>query len=130
MPAGPWQALSAHPTYADDGNLTQPIVCGHSADEETRCWGPDSSHLVVTPAELVTVLAVIAFVVFRGVFRDDAPTPVRAVDYVTAVKAARADQQLLVGLAQLGLDPGQPARQALVLGARFRIQPPRWTGGR
>jgi len=47
-------------------------------------------------ALLVTVLAVIAFVVFRGVIRDDAPTPVRAVDYVTAVEAARADQQLLV----------------------------------
>ena len=47
-------------------------------------------------ALLVTVLAVIAFVLFRGFIRDDAPTPVRAVDYMTAVKAARADQQLLV----------------------------------
>jgi hypothetical protein len=47
-------------------------------------------------ALLVTVLAVIAFVLFRGLIRDDSATPVRAVDYVTAVKAARADQQLLV----------------------------------
>ena len=47
-------------------------------------------------AMLVTVLAVLAFAVFRGVTRDNAPVPVRTVDYAVGVKAARADGQLLV----------------------------------
>ncbi len=47
-------------------------------------------------AMVVTVLAVLAFVAFRAVTTDKEPTPVRAVDYTSAVTRARADQQLVV----------------------------------
>jgi Protein of unknown function (DUF4245) len=47
-------------------------------------------------ALLVTVGAVIAFAVFRGLTSDDAPTPVRAVDYSAAVEGARSDGKLVV----------------------------------
>lgn len=47
-------------------------------------------------AMLVTVLAVVGFAAFRGVTRDNDPTPVRTVEYARLVKAARADKQLLV----------------------------------
>lgn len=47
-------------------------------------------------AMLVTVLAVLAFVGFRAVTTDKEPTPVRAVDFTSAVTSARADRQLLV----------------------------------
>jgi len=45
-------------------------------------------------AMLVTVLVVVAFAAFRGLTRDNEPTPVRAVDYATWVKAGRADGKL------------------------------------
>ena len=45
-------------------------------------------------ALIVTVLAVLAFSLFRGVTRDNQPTPVRAVDYLAVVKAARAGADL------------------------------------
>ena len=47
-------------------------------------------------AMIVTVLAVVAFTAFRALTTDREPTPLRAVDYATAVKGARADQKLLV----------------------------------
>ncbi len=47
-------------------------------------------------AMLVTVLAVLAFVAFRAVTTDKEPTPVRAVDYTSALASARADQRLVV----------------------------------
>ena len=47
-------------------------------------------------AMLVTVLAVLAFVAFRAVTTDKEPTPIRAVDYASAVTKARADKQLVV----------------------------------
>jgi hypothetical protein len=47
-------------------------------------------------ALLVTVAAVLAFVVFRALTSDDEPTPVRAVDYVAAVQGGRADDKLVV----------------------------------
>lgn len=47
-------------------------------------------------AMLVTVLAVVAFAGFRAVTSDKQPTPVRSVDYLATVTAARADKQLLV----------------------------------
>ncbi len=62
-------------------------------------------------AMLVTVLAVIAFTAFRALTTDRAPTPVRAVDYATAVKGARADQKLLVQ-APAALPPGWTATSA------------------
>lgn len=45
---------------------------------------------------LVTVLAVVGFAAFRGVTRDNDPTPVRTVEYARLVEVARADKQLLV----------------------------------
>lgn len=45
-------------------------------------------------ALIVTVLAVVAFVGFRAVFRDNEPTPVRAVDYAAVAQAARAEGTL------------------------------------
>ncbi len=45
-------------------------------------------------ALIVTVLAVVAFSLFRGLTRDNQPTPVRAVDYLAVVTAARADADL------------------------------------
>jgi uncharacterized protein DUF4245 len=47
-------------------------------------------------AMVVTVLAVLAFVAFRAVTRDNEPTPVRSVDYTVTVKAAVADKKLQV----------------------------------
>jgi hypothetical protein len=47
-------------------------------------------------ALLVTVVAVIAFAVFRGLTTDDAPTPIRAVDYAAVVQGARSDDKLAV----------------------------------
>lgn len=47
-------------------------------------------------AMLVTVLAVVAFAAFRSFFRDNDPTPVRSVDYAATVRAARAEEKLLV----------------------------------
>jgi hypothetical protein len=45
---------------------------------------------------LVTVSAVIAFAVFRGLTSKDEPTPIRAIDYTAAVQSARGDDALLV----------------------------------
>lgn len=45
-------------------------------------------------AMLVTVLVVVAFVGFRGLFRDNAATPVQAVDYRVMLKAGVADDKL------------------------------------
>ncbi|MCW2817569.1 MAG: hypothetical protein JWR42_356 [Marmoricola sp.] len=45
-------------------------------------------------AMLVTVLLVVGFVAFRGIFRDNAATPVRAVDYRVMLKAGVADDKL------------------------------------
>ncbi len=47
-------------------------------------------------AMIVTVLAVVAFAGFRALISDNDPTPVRSVDYAASVKAARADEKLLV----------------------------------
>jgi hypothetical protein len=47
---------------------------------------------------LVTVLAVVAFAAFRGVTRDNDPTPVRTVDYQAVAKMARADGRLTVAV--------------------------------
>lgn len=47
-------------------------------------------------AMIVTVLAVLAFVAFRAITRDNEPTPVRSVDYPAVVKAARGEKSLLV----------------------------------
>ncbi len=47
-------------------------------------------------ALIVTVGAVVAFVVFRALTSDDEPTPVRAIDYSAAVQGARADGKLTV----------------------------------
>jgi hypothetical protein len=47
-------------------------------------------------ALLVTVGAVIAFAVFRALTTDDAPTPIRAVDYAAVVQGARSDGKLAV----------------------------------
>lgn len=62
-------------------------------------------------AMLVTVLAVVAFAVFRGVTRDNAPVPVRTVDYAVAVKTARGDGQLMV-VAPSALPKGWKATSA------------------
>ena len=62
-------------------------------------------------AMLVTVAAVIAFVVFRALTSDDEPTPVRAIDYTAAVQSARADDKLLV-LAPARLPLGWKATSA------------------
>ena len=45
-------------------------------------------------AMLVTVLVVVGFVGFRGLFRDNAATPVQAVDYRVMLKAGVADGKL------------------------------------
>ncbi len=50
----------------------------------------------LTGALIVTVLAVLAFVAFRGLVRDNDPTPVRTIEYAKVVERARADGQLLV----------------------------------
>jgi len=47
-------------------------------------------------ALIVTVGAVVAFVVFRALTSDDEPTPVRAIDYSAAVQGARTDGKLTV----------------------------------
>lgn len=47
-------------------------------------------------AMIVTVLMVLAFAGFRALTRDNEATPVRSVDYATAVKGGRADGKLLV----------------------------------
>ena len=47
-------------------------------------------------ALIVTVGAVVAFVVFRTFTSDDKPTPVRAIDYSAAVQGARTDGKLTV----------------------------------
>jgi len=47
-------------------------------------------------ALIVTVGAVVAFVVFRALTSDDETTPVRAIDYSAAVQGARADGKLTV----------------------------------
>jgi hypothetical protein len=45
-------------------------------------------------AMVATVLVVVAFVVFRGLTRDNAATTVPSVDYQISLKAARADGKL------------------------------------
>ena len=62
-------------------------------------------------ALLVTVAAVLAFVVFRALTSDAEPTPVRAVDYSAAVQSARADGKLVV-LAPARLPLGWKATSA------------------
>jgi len=47
-------------------------------------------------ALIVTVGAVVAFVLFRALTSDDQPTPVRAVDYSASVEGARTDGKLTV----------------------------------
>ena len=47
-------------------------------------------------ALIVTVGAVVAFVLFRALTSDDEPTPVRAIDYSAAVQRARTDGKLSV----------------------------------
>jgi hypothetical protein len=47
-------------------------------------------------AIVATVLAVVAFVAFRGLTRDNAATPVPSVDWHISFKAARADNKLQV----------------------------------
>jgi hypothetical protein len=60
---------------------------------------------------LITVLAVLAFAAFRGITRDNEPTPIRGVDYAASVRAASADKRLLV-LAPDRLPPGWTATSA------------------
>jgi hypothetical protein len=62
-------------------------------------------------AMVVTVLAVLAFVAFRAVTRDNEATPVQAVDYSISLKAGRADKQLMV-LAPEQLPAGWKATSA------------------
>jgi len=62
-------------------------------------------------AMLVTVAAVLAFVLFRALTSQDDPTPVRAIDYSAAVQSARADDKLLV-LAPARLPLGWKATSA------------------
>ena len=62
-------------------------------------------------ALLVTVLAVVAFAVFRALTTDKEPIPVRAIDYAASVKGARADDKLLV-LAPARLPLGWKATSA------------------
>ena len=47
-------------------------------------------------ALIVTVGVVVAFVVFRTLTSDEEPTPVRAIDYSSAVQGARTDDKLTV----------------------------------
>ena len=47
-------------------------------------------------AMVVTVIAVLAFVAFRAVTRDNEPTPVATVDYTVSMKAGRAEGKLQV----------------------------------
>ena len=47
-------------------------------------------------ALVVTVGAVVAFVMFRALTSDDEPTPVRAIDYSASVQNARTDGKLAV----------------------------------
>lgn len=45
-------------------------------------------------AMAITLAAVLAFVVFRGLTRDNEPTPVRTVDYTATLRMARAEGRL------------------------------------
>ncbi len=45
---------------------------------------------------VITVVAVLGFAAFRGLTRDNQPTPVQTVDYSVSMKAGRADKKLLV----------------------------------
>jgi len=47
-------------------------------------------------AMLATLLAVLAFAAFRGLTRDNEPTPVRGVDYAASVRAAIEGKKLSV----------------------------------
>ena len=62
-------------------------------------------------ALIVTVAAVVAFAVFRGLTSDEEPTPVRAIDYSASVQGARADGKLTV-LAPDRVPPGWKATSA------------------
>ncbi len=62
-------------------------------------------------ALIVTVLAVLAFSLFRALTRDNPTTPVRAVDYLAVVTAARADAELPL-LAPARLPTGWKATSA------------------
>lgn len=56
-------------------------------------------------ALVVTLGAVLAFVAFRALFRDNEPTPVRTVDYTRTLRMARSEGQLAM-LAPARLPPG------------------------
>lgn len=65
-------------------------------------------------AMVITVLVVLAFVVFRGVTRDNESTPVRSVDYQAMVRAGRADHKLVL-VAPESLPHGWEATSATYL---------------
>lgn len=65
-------------------------------------------------AMAVTVVLVLAFVGFRALTSDNRSTPVRTVDYQTAVKAGRADKKLMT-LAPERLPSGWKATSASYL---------------
>lgn len=60
-------------------------------------------------AMIIVVLGVFAFVAFRGAFRDNEPTPIRAVDWKPWINAARQDGRIQV-LAPAALPKGWIAR--------------------
>lgn len=62
-------------------------------------------------ALVITVGAVLAFVAFRGLIRDNEPTPVRTVDYARTVKMGRQQGQLAM-LAPTRLPRGWRATSA------------------
>lgn len=62
-------------------------------------------------AMVISVLAVFAFVVFRDAFRDNEPTPIRAVEWKPWIDAARQENRIDV-LAPAALPKGWIAREA------------------
>jgi hypothetical protein len=71
---------------------TQPPATQQAGDN--RAGGYQRSPSGLLGAMVVTVLAVLAFVGFRSVTADNDPTPTRAVDYTSSLRAGRDARQL------------------------------------